>query len=184
MILPLICLFICSRIYFSGFPVLEIVPLTAENGVEHHTSKFKTNEKTMVLRRGQTFDILLRLARDYQTDDNFYFTLRTGERPRDKDKTLITVTEILPKDFSRFKANGDKWGFQMLAGDDPKDIVVQVYIPPDALPAKYELLIETDEGTAYEQEEPIYVLFNPWCKGIIIKNKFSCEHSIVAFYCS
>ena len=163
---------------FLGFPVLEIVPMTADNGVQHHTNKFKTDEKTMVLRRGQTFDILLKLAREYKAD-NFYFTLRTGERPRDKDKTLITVTECIPKDFPRLKAKGEKWGFTILESDDPKDIAVRVFIPPTALPAKYELLVETDEGTAYEQQEPIYILFNPWCQGIIITNPFSVKNRCI-----
>lgn len=146
----------------NGIPIMGIDSMTDVNGPAHHTDKYKT-KSAIVLRRGQSFKIKVQLARDYEQDDSFYFTLKTGPRPRDIDKTMITVAEYLPKEFHRCKTE-EKWGYTIRDISDPKNIEVEIFIPATALPAKYEVLIESDEGTLYKPQYPVYVLFNPWCK--------------------
>ena len=143
---------------------MSVDPLISENGKAHHTDKFKTDDPALIIRRGESFKVSIELAREYRQDDDFYFTLRTGNRPNPKDKTLIPVTEVLPKYFGNLKLQ-EKWGYTIRDISDPKNIIVEIFVPASALPAKYSVTIDSDEGVLYEPSAHIYILFNPWCKG-------------------
>ena len=77
----------------------------------------------------------------------------------------VTLFSFTPRDYDSIKVNKGAWGFCVLPNDDPTKIVVEVYVPTSALPAKYKLSVENDQHVIFEYESPVYVLFNPWCTG-------------------
>lgn len=109
----------------------------------------------------------IHLAREYRPSyDKLIFALKTGQKPREKDKTLVLVEEILPKNFQAIMDQGTKWGFKIIKlSDDETVITIEIFIPPNALPARYNIDIENDEGVLYVPKAKCVVLFNPWCKG-------------------
>lgn len=128
----------------------------------------------MVLRRGQTFKVDIHLAREYRAfHDKLMFALKTGKRPREKDKTLVIVEEVLPKNFQQLIKQGTKWGFKIVNLNEEETVItVEIFIPPDALPGRYNIDIENDEGVLYIPKAKCFILFNPWCKGMC-KRKYS-----------
>ena len=143
-----------------------------ENGIAHHTSKFKMETQSLVLRRGQTFKATVMKTDEYMASADasrpFFFTLLSGAVARESDKTLVTVPLCTSREFGRLTVDKDKWGYQMLTNEDAKDITVEIYIPPNALASKYQFLIENDEQTLCQFQCPCYILFNPWCIGMSI----------------
>ena len=148
---------------FIGIPIV-CVKQFPENAKEHHTNKFKVSEdKAMVLRRGQTFKLKVQLAREYYgATDDFYFVIRTGERPKESDKTMVVINELTGKEFERHKSQG-KWGFRVLNFDE-QDVNVEINIPSDALVGSFDFSVESDDGILYCLQSKCCILFNPWCK--------------------
>lgn len=59
--------------------VLDLLPV--ENGFDHHTIKFDAvRNGSLVVRRGQTFDILVKFNREFvMQKDSLRFTFETGK---------------------------------------------------------------------------------------------------------
>jgi len=149
--------------YYIGVPIV-CVKQFPENAKEHHTDKFKVHEdKAMILRRGQTFKLKVQLAREYYgATDDFYFVIRTGERPKEADKTMVIINEFTGKEFEQRKRQG-KWGFRV-SNYDEQDVNVEINIPSDALVGSFDFTVESDDGILFCLESKCCILFNPWCK--------------------
>ena len=107
----------------------------------------------------------MHLARPYNAEkDDFHITLTTGKKPREYDKSLVHIRKV-----EEFDALNQEWAYKIIG---VKDDVLQLEIncPVDALVAKYEMVFEDDEDVIYKHPSPLYVLFNPWKKGTILKS--------------
>ncbi|XP_065660168.1 hemocyte protein-glutamine gamma-glutamyltransferase isoform X2 [Hydra vulgaris] len=149
-------------------PIVEIIPKLSEGDLtEHHTLKFyknfeSDNPKPLIVRRGLSFDVLVRLAREYEAQkDSFYFSLSTGSNPREANKTKVIVKELAPKYLSQ-AIEEKKWFYIIKNNDDPNSVLVQVYIPSNALVGEYLVVVEGESDCFKYPTDKVYILFNPW----------------------
>ncbi|KAG5891827.1 hypothetical protein JTB14_035849 [Gonioctena quinquepunctata] len=148
--------------------IREIDPCIVINGTFHHTARYdlmnRQFQPQLVVRRGQSFQLDIKLSRPYNEEKDgisFIFTVEVEEKPTHGNGTLVAVPllnradEYLPWNATLEKANDTV-------------ITVQVTTPPDAIVAKWRLDIDTRiiDGGAYSYcwETGIYLIFNPWCK--------------------
>lgn len=131
-----------------------------KNGPIHHVP---TN-KGFTLRRGESFRLIILLARNYTTTDVFYFTLNSGEHPNYRDKSLVTIKEVTPTEYLKCKEK-EKWGFVIRDVTQVKQIEVEVYIPGTASVLSHVMMIETEHATEYVFKHEFCILPNPWKQG-------------------
>ncbi|XP_059471130.1 annulin isoform X2 [Neocloeon triangulifer] len=154
--------------------VLSANLLLAENGGPHHTAEFDLMERVqgakLVVRRGQPFVLQLALNRGLQPEQDavsFIFTLQGVEKPTHGHNTLIAIPLLAhgsqPQSASVWAAAIEK--------NMPDAKAVRVVITPaaDAIIGQWKVEVDTKkqlEGSAvsYTFPDPIYILFNPWCK--------------------
>lgn len=136
------------------------------NKSTHYTAKFK-NSSLLILRRGQSFKIKIRLSRNYNTTDEFYLTLKTGPKPRDVDGTFVTILQKNQEVFYECKTKKE-WAFTILDVSNPREVIVGVFIPPNVVVGLHAFAIENQDKKLYASQ--ICILFNPWCRG---KNAFN-----------
>ena len=92
--------------------------------------------------------------------DNFDIVLRTGSSPTETNRSLVIIQRF---DDLKSQMLKDKWGYTIL--EKPHDeVVVEVYIPSDALVARYDMNIERNDKTVFKMEKKLTILFNPWCE--------------------
>ncbi len=67
-----------------------------------------------------------------------------------------------------------EWGAKLLATDN-NTATIRIFTPPNCIVAKwfftFEMVLKKGENQkiyVYPNKEPIFVLFNPWCPGILI----------------
>lgn len=65
----------------------------------------------------------------------------------------------------------NEWGAKIESCDE-NSIVLQVYTPSNCVIGHWDFSVESflqdEDGSKvfrYEHQEPIYILFNPWCRG-------------------
>lgn len=63
----------------------------------------------------------------------------------------------------------EKWGM-VLESQTDNDLHLKINIPASCIIGKWKLFLETKEAGQAQwlrrDAEPIFILFNPWCKGI------------------
>ncbi|KAL3860580.1 hypothetical protein ACJMK2_010682 [Sinanodonta woodiana] len=134
-------------------------------------------EGTLVLRRGQLFRLTLEFDRAFDSQkDIIRFTFQTGENPKPGNNTSV-VFEI----GGRETAHG--WRVELYSHDG-NDTTVWIQIPPTCIVSDWWFSVEASIADAqfgsrinslvYDHPEPMYVLFNPWCKDDIVH--FPMEH--------
>ncbi|KAL4235095.1 Transglutaminase/protease-like ues [Mactra antiquata] len=142
-----------------------------KNTSDHHTDEFDITDilqfdtrEMLVVRRGQKFDMKIDFNRNYNPKkDDLRLVFKFGKKPL---PTLQTHQE--------FKLSEEdlpnKWG-AYITKKGSKSINVSVMTPSTCHVGKWTLHIdvvkeENDETTAYRyvHKDPIYILFNPWCK--------------------
>ena len=90
-----------------------------------------------------------------------------GPRPQQSKKSLVRVAledQLTPS----------HWGMKITKSSG-KNVQLSVMSSADAIVGKYTLFVETKTKTKdkklnfrMEHSDPIYILFNAWCKGILI----------------
>lgn len=166
-------LYILQLIFSIDFPVIGI---TAEKDyrAHHYTSKFQTkkNPNLFLFRRGFTvvLNIALKRAFDGERDD-FTIVLETGIKPREFDRSLVVIPHYDEMEFKKKKAE-NQWAYKILCAKQLM-VYVEVFIPSDALVARYNMSIESNEETKYKSENQVVILFNPWCEGMLDKNVYT-----------
>lgn len=132
------------------------------NQTAHRTSEYEN--KAIVLRRGQTFQIKATFQREFnETADQVFLEFSIGKNAQEMYDTKIrlSVSETL---------NPNKWSMALLNTDD-HSITVEVSIPPNAIIGRYKTVVEFSSklesgevATSRDAEPDVIILFNPWCK--------------------
>ncbi|KAJ8298605.1 hypothetical protein KUTeg_022665 [Tegillarca granosa] len=144
--------------------VLDLLPV--ENGFDHHTIKFDAvRNGSLVVRRGQTFDLLVKFNREFvMQKDSLRFTFETGNEPSPVRGSYI---ECLLGN----KENQSRWRVMIKKRIAEDEIVLFAYTPPDCLVSNWKLTVETVELTdefvnpiSRSKEIHLFILFNPWCQ--------------------
>ncbi|XP_071959705.1 coagulation factor XIII A chain-like [Antedon mediterranea] len=129
----------------------------------HSTEEYQT--KDLIIRRGQAFQISVLLDRPYQENTDFInIQMRTGTVHKISDGTLVPIPIVK-------ESNKISWN-AIIKSIENCCLTLMIWCPVEALVGRYKLMMKTRvqrEGLPervfiYEQEEPIYVLFNPWCE--------------------
>ena len=140
-------------------PIVKVDQLDEKNRPLHNTIKFITSH--FVVRRGQSIFLDIHLARPMnRKSDSFYITLKAGKNPKEFDKSFVTIQRA-----NELDSFDEIWAYKIIGVED-KVIHVEVNCPSDALVAKYEMSIEDDDGVIYTHNNPLFILFNPWNKGM------------------
>ena len=143
----------------SALQIIKVDQKDEKNRPLHNTIKFIS--KQLIVRRGQTFFIDVHLTRPYKPEeDNFFISLQTGNKPREFDKSFVHIPKV-----EEFDALNQKWAYKV-TGMKENILNLEVNCPMDALPAKYEIAFEDDDDILYQHPNSLFILFNPWNKGM------------------
>ncbi|KAL8593103.1 hypothetical protein ACOMHN_018029 [Nucella lapillus] len=130
------------------------------NTEQHHTDEYSVAEQgaALVVRRGDPFTISLTFNRPYNktTDD---LRLRFESDGRLKQEFVLSD-----------KDRPGAWGAKLSKQQD-RNIELKVFTPPECAVAKWSLMVDVlkkkDDRVRlfrHKHQQPIYILFNPWCK--------------------
>ncbi|KAG7455046.1 hypothetical protein MATL_G00252350 [Megalops atlanticus] len=140
--------------------VRSVDVLKSKNRREHHTDRYHGDD--LILRRGQTFQLLLDLSRPFNPDtDKLRLELKTGPRPlvSKGSHVIIPLVEEL---------EDDRWEAKIVEQDGNR-IKLSVNSLPTALVGRYQLTVVTSDPkgeftSTHDPKDDIYMLFNPWCE--------------------
>lgn len=132
----------------------------SSNKNAHHTDLFDSNE--LILRRGQDFNIGLKLSRDLMPDENISLIMETGPSPSDSKKTKATIP------LSGTMHSSNSWNLKQKHSDS-EHLILTISSPVSAVIGRYTLSIQISDET---QSHPLdhglrsfIMLFNPWTPG-------------------
>lgn len=149
---------------------------TRENVKKHHTSLYKQISNSpsyasigpsIVLRRGDSFDIKIHLRQTYDPDrDKIRVELAFGSTPKLDKGTLIYLP--ISKSARSQSQDTSKWTGNIIELNGAV-LDVRMGIPANAAVGVWKLsftvkLAGTKDLRSYTAREAIYILFNPWCK--------------------
>ncbi|KAJ7322595.1 hypothetical protein JRQ81_018882 [Phrynocephalus forsythii] len=140
----------------SGSPLkaVGIDYLKEQNTHLHHTDDYVN--RSLIVRRGQEFNLKLTFSRELKDDDKVQLQLSFGEKPKESNKTSLSLN-------ARSGKNDQKWNAK-ICQTNGKECVISVNSPADAIIGKYLLKVQTGSSIYCPENNCIYVLFNPWCK--------------------
>lgn len=152
--------------------VIAVHMYEKENAEAHHTFNFEMihqDPATPVLRRGQAFNLALRFNRKYVDETDIVRLLFSfGPNPNvlrgTRGVSTISNREAYLTDL-------EAWGVRMIAADG-EDLSVEVRSPIDSPVGVWQLNVETNTlgrrkmPYTYSYDKDIYLLFNPWLKGM------------------
>ncbi|XP_060601328.1 annulin-like [Ruditapes philippinarum] len=171
--------------------VLKIVKVDhniKENTVAHHTDTFDIADATaydsrenLVVRRGQDFTFKIKFNRSYDDKkDDLRLVFEFGKRPSTPKGSyveFILSAKDVPKEWGAYiKSDSNGW------------LTVVVTTPPTCAVGKWTMKIDVvkkkDNKSVvfrYVHKDPIYILFNPWCKddGVFMENKVDRDEYIL-----
>ncbi|KAJ8303153.1 hypothetical protein KUTeg_019549, partial [Tegillarca granosa] len=152
--------------YGNYVKVTTVDVLAAENAVLHHTAKYDGIEDGhLIIRRGQPFDIYVRFNGGFNPKRNkLRFVFKTGPDPKPGRGTHVQCAiadSIIP----------GEWCAILKSRPSREEAVVTVYTPANCVVSDWNLTVESiithcgrHMAFKYNHPNPIYVLFNPWCK--------------------
>lgn len=144
-----------------------------ENTRNHRTDKYENTEdrvengKTLpaqlVVRRGQPFDLSIKFDRPYdKAKDDLKLIFDVGKKPMESKGTRVLLV-LSDTDKAR------EWGARILRMNE-NELTVRIFTPPNCIIGKWlfkfdAILKKGDQQKIfrYTHENPVYVLFNPWC---------------------
>ncbi|XP_078475656.1 LOW QUALITY PROTEIN: coagulation factor XIII A chain-like [Lampetra planeri] len=132
----------------------------AANRARHRTSDYEVDN--LVLRRGEPFDLQLKLNRPYDPrEDKIRLELQIGRFPLESRGSLVVVEVNKCKTESRFGAT------VLYSGG--KKLTISVNLAPNCIVGRFEMYVVTESNgrlnrTERDPNTDIYVLFNPWCR--------------------
>ncbi|XP_041375414.1 protein-glutamine gamma-glutamyltransferase K-like [Gigantopelta aegis] len=141
-----------------------------ENATKHYTSEYdiadpeETRNPQLVVRRGQKFEITLQFNRAYDVKkDDLRLIFQAGENPMPSKGTHV---EFVLSD----KDEPKKWG-AWITRQNGDYLQVTIMTPSNCYVGKWELKVDVVKKIdnkhsifRYSHRDPIYLLFNPWCK--------------------
>lgn len=155
--------------------VVEMVHLyEKENAKVHHTISYELvhlEPATPVLRRGQSFHVALRFNREYVAETDIVRLLFSfGPNPNVLRGTR-GINTITNRD--NYLTDLEAWGVR-LVGVNGVDLTAEVRSPIDSPVGIWQLNVETTivgskkQPNTYNYDKDIYLLFNPWIKGMTL----------------
>ncbi|CAH0748849.1 unnamed protein product [Diatraea saccharalis] len=138
------------------------------NGENHHTNKFnlmtRAVDRCLVIRRGQAFKLDLLLNRPYDASKDavsFIFNVSDATM-RGPSNEMSAAVPLLEKGFETVGG----WS-AVYEGQMDSHLMVAVTPAVDCIVAAWRMDIDTklsgNGSLSYTHQQPIYVLFNPWC---------------------
>ncbi|XP_062978938.1 protein-glutamine gamma-glutamyltransferase 4 [Elgaria multicarinata webbii] len=128
--------------------------LRKENTYLHHTNAY--NNCSLVLRRGQVFQLKVTFSRELKDDDQVILQLSIGEKPKPSNGTFLSLN-------ARSGQEGQPWHAN-IHQTNGKECLIAVTSPADAIIGKYILKVETGPNIYSPEKNFVYILFNPWCE--------------------
>ncbi|XP_012938089.1 hemocyte protein-glutamine gamma-glutamyltransferase [Aplysia californica] len=118
----------------------------------------------LVVRRGQPFNIDLDFSKPYDSKtDDLRIVFEAGDNPSPAKGTDV---QFILSDVDKPR----EWGAKILRQQDNM-LTVTVFVPPTCYVGKWDLkldVVKKDNNDVavyrYEHEDPIYIIFNPWCR--------------------
>lgn len=137
-----------------------------ENSQDHHTNRFATSRANLVVRRGQTFKLILTLNRPFKRDKDaisFIFTVYDDKKPSPGHGTLVAVA---PKEFTTDLGDPVEWSanIESVQGD-----LLTILLKPAVTSPVTQWKLDVDTklfngpSKTFSLQPPIYILYNPWC---------------------
>jgi len=141
-------------------------------GTEDHELKGVPQPPQLILRRGFDFDLTFTFDRPYDSaKDSLTLILAFGNNPRLGRGTLINIT------VDKLKAR--QWSAEVTKTDG-NTATVTIRSAPNAMVGRWTMRLDKirkpedldgdgimdtkEEVLSYEMNQPLYLLFNPWCK--------------------
>uniref|UniRef100_A0A023GP19 protein-glutamine gamma-glutamyltransferase n=1 Tax=Amblyomma triste TaxID=251400 RepID=A0A023GP19_AMBTT len=150
------------------------VTYNAENHFTRGFARTKTENPAPVLRRGQSFTIVINLNRPFNPETDalsLFFRLEGVDRSTPYGKETVslvpiqTVAEALPP---------TAWGAAIRKSEE-KSLLVEVMTPVFCIVGSWVMDVDSKMRTAleapganYTYPDPIYILFNPWNKDDLV----------------
>ncbi|XP_070173443.1 hemocyte protein-glutamine gamma-glutamyltransferase-like [Littorina saxatilis] len=141
--------------------------MVGHNTTQHHTDEYDITEakrRQLVVRRGQPFTVRIVFSRQYKKQkDDLRLVFEIGDDPKPSKGTHV---EMILSD----KDEEGEWGasIQKVNG---KILIVKVFTPPTCFVGVWKFKVDVvkrkDENATvfrYNHKDPIYILFNPWCR--------------------
>ncbi|XP_050435288.1 annulin-like [Adelges cooleyi] len=136
-----------------------------ENGSKHRTSKYACMRDTkfgLVVRRGQTFSLIIKFNRVYHIINDsvsFVFTCEGADKPNFGHGTLAVVPLL------RKPTNDLNWSAYVLEVNE-QQLKVKIMPSVTCIVGRWFVDIDTkfkrDVSYNYSHRNPIYIIFNPW----------------------
>uniref|UniRef100_A0A8C8SA85 Protein-glutamine gamma-glutamyltransferase 4 n=1 Tax=Pelusios castaneus TaxID=367368 RepID=A0A8C8SA85_9SAUR len=121
----------------------------------HHTEEYHDNT-SLIVRRGQAFQLKLTFDRELKDNDKVVLQLSIGEKPMQSNETLVSMNLGSAQNPQRWCAN--------ISNTSGRECLVAVTSPADAVVGKYILSVETGTHVYKPGNKEVYMLFNPWCE--------------------
>ncbi|XP_048367765.1 protein-glutamine gamma-glutamyltransferase 4 [Sphaerodactylus townsendi] len=128
--------------------------LREHNSHLHHTNDY--NNLSLIVRRGEGFQLKLTFSRELKDQDKITIQLRIGENPKQSTGTLLSLNARAGQEINRWRAT--------ISQTNGKQCLIVVTSPADAIVGKYQLSVKTGPNIYQPEKSFFYVLFNPWCK--------------------
>ncbi|XP_032833350.2 coagulation factor XIII A chain-like [Petromyzon marinus] len=140
--------------------VLSVDQLIAANRARHRTSDYEVDN--LVLRRGEPFDLQLKLNRPYDPiRDKIRLELQIGRFPLESRGSLVVAEVSGWNSESRFGATVSR-----CSGNE---LTISMNLAPNCIVGRFEMYVVTESDgqpnrTRRDPNTDTYVLFNPWCR--------------------
>ncbi|XP_030799561.1 protein-glutamine gamma-glutamyltransferase 4 isoform X2 [Camarhynchus parvulus] len=141
----------------SSLKVTGVDFLKSQNTRQHHTDGY--NIQSLVVRRGQPFQVLVSLSRELRAADKLTLRFGIGESPMKNRGSLLSLKP------EREDFNGWKISVVERKG---KECLLSVTSSPNAPVGKYNLHVKTGSNIYKPENGVIYLLFNPWCEDDVV----------------
>ncbi|XP_040062860.3 annulin [Ixodes scapularis] len=160
----------------------------SQNAKKHHTDDFdlsKGEHPILIVRRGDPFKVTVELNREYNPDKDalaFVFTVKDEETPS-YTKNTVAVVPV------GYRSPNEVFGITswaaLIQSTLDKSLDIEITPPVNVIVGDWVMDIDSkirndDEfGYRYTHKDPIYILFNPWCRADTVymddtRMKFEC----------
>lgn len=145
-----------------------------DNVTEHYTGDYdivQSENPSLVIRRGFQFKIGVTFNRSYDEGKDavcLVFTAKDAATPSYAQGTMI-FCPVMP---SENAVPSDGWQIKLLSSEESK-IELEVTTTPSCIVGAWTLEVDTKvrnereeqaKSLRYTSQQPVYILFNPWCK--------------------
>ncbi|NXT81210.1 TGM4 glutamyltransferase, partial [Zapornia atra] len=142
----------------SDLQVTGVDFLKSENSRQHHTDGYNIN--SLVVRRGQAFQLQLSLNRELRAADKLQLRFGIGEKPMKIRGTLMSLNPRREQDLGGWQIS--------IVKNTGKECLLSVTSSPRAPVGIYTLNVKTGTNIYKPENNSIYLLFNPWCEGDVV----------------